>query len=82
MAAKSFGVMVRPIEDMDLINSMLSSPEKKQVTLNNKNMIDNRSSFLANAQDPTQLATPVKKSSFVENSDNPLEDLVRDIGSA
>ena len=82
MAAKSFGVMVRPIEDMDLINSMLSSPEKKQVTLNNKNMIDNRSSFLANAQDPTQLGTPVKKSSFVENSDNPLEDLVRDIGSA
>jgi hypothetical protein len=50
MAAKSFGVMVRPIEDMDLINSMLSSPEKKQVTLNNNNMIDNRGSFLANAQ--------------------------------
>jgi len=82
LAAKSFGVMVRPIEDMELINSMLSSPEKKQVTLNNNNMIDNRGSFLANAQDRTQLATPVKKNSFVENPDNPLEDLVRDIGSA
>jgi len=29
MAAKSFGVKVRPIEDLELINSMLSSPEKK-----------------------------------------------------
>lgn len=49
IAAKSFGLMVRPIEDLDLIHSMLSSPEKKQVTLNNDNMIDNRVSFLANA---------------------------------
>jgi hypothetical protein len=29
MAAKSFGVKVRPIEDLELINSMLNSPEKK-----------------------------------------------------
>ncbi len=74
--------MVRPIEDLDLIHSMLSSPEKKQVTLNNDNMIDNRVSFLANTQEPTQLATPVKRSSFVENSENPIDGLVREIGSA
>jgi hypothetical protein len=49
-------------------------------------MLDNRPSFLANAQDPTQLATPVKlKGSLVDtsfNPENPLEDLVSHIGSA
>jgi hypothetical protein len=50
MAARNFGVYVKPIEDLDLINSLLdnSSPSKKHNIT-----VDNRMSFMANAYDIT-----------------------------
>ena len=88
MAAKSFGVYVKPIEDLQLIESLLNSPMKTQDKAQriNNNTLDNRLSFMANAQDPTQHATPVKASIIMpmqqQETVNPFEDLVKDIGSA